>query len=260
MNCRASCNPQAKHEERICKKFSSSYNNLDDFTRGSRNISQRNYNTQQNVLDNPIISSQRSPILAQHPISNNNIDTFDSFVKQRNPMSEHNQREFQIVDRPRHLETASNPTSNPASNPTRNTIGLSMTESTILHTLRSVRSPIVNYQESRGVPRNEQVSFINLITSLCTHAYTAVITILVMLWNLVPLLDGFVYFARFAVDKLINIFETRDSKEKIMKMAIFAGEIIVILFIIFLIIGLIFMPVYLLVARIISKIWGMIVW
>ncbi|XP_072386979.1 uncharacterized protein [Diabrotica undecimpunctata] len=253
MNCRASCNPQVKHEERICKKFSSSYNNLDDFTRGSRNISQRNYNTQQNVLDNPIHNSQRNPISStQNPTSNNNINTFDSFVKQRNPNSEQHQRDFQIIDRPRHLE--------PASNPTRNTIGLNMTESAILHTLRSVRSPIVNYQESRGVPRNEQISFINLITSLCTHAYTAIITILVMLWNLVPLLDGFVYFARFAVDKLINIFETQDSKEKIMKMAIFAGEIIVILFIIFLIIGLIFMPVYLLVARIISKIWGMIVW
>lgn len=99
-----------------------------------------------------------------------------------------------------------------------------------------------------------------LITSLCTHAYTAAITILVMLWNLAPLLDGFVYFARFVVDKLIEIFETRDKKEKIMKAAVFAGEIIVILFIIFLIMGLIFMPVYVLTARIISKIWGMIAW
>ncbi|KAJ8921841.1 hypothetical protein NQ315_008473 [Exocentrus adspersus] len=130
----------------------------------------------------------------------------------------------------------------------------------ILQTLRTVREPIVDYQEGRGVPRNEAISFVTLITSLCTHAYTAAITILVMLWNLAPLLDGFVYFARFLVDKLIDIFETRDKKEKIVKAALFGGQIIVILFIIFLIMGLIFMPVYVLTARIIGKIWGMIAW
>lgn len=81
-----------------------------------------------------------------------------------------------------------------------------------------------------------------------------------MLWNLFPLLDGFVYFIRFFLDKLIDIFETEDQKEKIMKAVIFAGEIIVILFLIFLIIGLIFMPVYALTAKIISKVWSMIAW
>ncbi|XP_018563893.1 uncharacterized protein LOC108905501 [Anoplophora glabripennis] len=137
---------------------------------------------------------------------------------------------------------------------------MNLSPSYVLNSLRAVREPIVDYQEGRGVSRSESVSFLALITSLCTHAYTAAITILVMLWNLAPLLDGFVYFARFVVDKLIEIFETRDKKEKIMKAAVFAGEIIVILFIIFLIMGLIFMPVYVLTARIIGKIWGMIAW
>ncbi|KAJ8927365.1 hypothetical protein NQ314_020140 [Rhamnusium bicolor] len=137
---------------------------------------------------------------------------------------------------------------------------MKMSQTGVLYTLHTLREPIVEYQETRGVPRSEQVAFVALITSLCTQAYTAAITILVMLWNLAPLLDGFVYFARFLLDKLIDILETEDQKEKIMKAAVFAGEIIVVMFIIFLILGLIFMPVYVLTAKIISKIWGMIAW
>nr|CAH7763702.1 unnamed protein product [Callosobruchus chinensis] len=132
---------------------------------------------------------------------------------------------------------------------------LRMTQSQILGMLRTVREPIADYQENRGVSRTEQISFVTLVTSLCTHAYTAAITILVMLWNLAPLLDGFVYFARFLLDRLIDIVETEDPKDKIVKSVVFLVEIIIVLFIIFLIMGLIFMPVYVLSARIVSKVW-----
>lgn len=135
-----------------------------------------------------------------------------------------------------------------------------MSESGILFALQTVREPIVDYLEARGISRTEYVSLVSLVTSLCTTAYTAAITILVMLWNLSPLMDGIVYFVRFVLDKLIEIFETQDHKEKILKSVIFAGEVIVILFILFLIMGLIFMPVYVLTARIETKIWSMIVW
>ncbi|CAG9854802.1 unnamed protein product [Phyllotreta striolata] len=130
----------------------------------------------------------------------------------------------------------------------------------LLDTLYSVRAPIVDYQESRGVSRNEQITFISLLTSLCTHAYTAAITILVMLWNLAPLLDGFVYFTRFALDKMIDVLETDDPKEKALKAAMFTGEIIVICFLMFMIVGLIFLPVFVLISKIFSKIWTMIAW
>ncbi|KAG5875711.1 hypothetical protein JTB14_012409 [Gonioctena quinquepunctata] len=135
-----------------------------------------------------------------------------------------------------------------------------VSQSAVLRTLRSAREPIIVYQETRGVSRNENITFLTLITSLCTNAYTAAITILVMLWNLVPLLDGFVYLARFVMDRLIDIFETQEQKEKIMKATIFLGEILVIFFLIFLMMGLILIPVYVLTARIVSKIWGMIMW
>ncbi|CAH1104597.1 unnamed protein product [Psylliodes chrysocephalus] len=133
-------------------------------------------------------------------------------------------------------------------------------QKTLLNTLISVRAPIVDYQEARGVSRDEKVTFLNLMTSLCTHAYTAAITILVMLWNLAPLLDGFVYFTRFALDKMIDILETDDPKEKALKAAMFTGEIIVICFLMFMIVGLIFLPVFVLISKIFSKIWTMISW
>ncbi|KAL1491792.1 hypothetical protein ABEB36_012336 [Hypothenemus hampei] len=134
------------------------------------------------------------------------------------------------------------------------------TQSGLLYTLNMIREPVVDYQEARGVPRNEEITFLSLVTSLCTQAYTAAITILVMLWNLMPLVDGFVYFVRFVLDKVIDIVQTEDNKERAIKSAILFGELTIIIFIIFLIVGLIFMPVYVLMARLFSKIFSMIAW
>lgn len=137
---------------------------------------------------------------------------------------------------------------------------LKMSQSGILYTLHMIREPVVDYQESRGVPRNEEITFLTLVTSLCTQAYTAAITILVMLWNLMPLVDGLVYFVRFVLDKLIDIVQTEDNKDRAIKAAILFGELTIIIFIIFMIVGLIFMPVYVLMARLFSKIFSMIAW
>ncbi|XP_057670920.1 uncharacterized protein LOC130902682 [Diorhabda carinulata] len=239
MNCRAEkfVNCGAKRCKGAYGNFSSSQNNLDDYLQLNVPKKNRSPNASTNDLDDYTNQKYQTSTFktTRRTSQNGTEDQQQNFVAQ-NRGTDQIKNVFMVNQ------------------------NLKMTESAILSTLRSVRAPIVNYQETRGVSRNEQISFINLITSLCTHAYTAAITILVMLWNLAPLLDGFVYFARFTVDKLIDIFETDDPKEKIIKTAVFAGEIIIILFLIFLIIGLIFMPVYVLTARIISKIWGMIGW
>ncbi|CAH0559622.1 unnamed protein product [Brassicogethes aeneus] len=135
-----------------------------------------------------------------------------------------------------------------------------MSASGILSTLNVLREPIADYQSSRGIARNETITFMNLITSLISQAYTAGLTILVMLWNLLPLVEGFVYLIRFILDKLIDILETEEPKDKVMKTIIFCGELFLILIVIFLIVGLIFMPVYVLTAKLFGKLWGMIVW
>ncbi|XP_060524328.1 uncharacterized protein LOC132700800 isoform X2 [Cylas formicarius] len=137
---------------------------------------------------------------------------------------------------------------------------LRVSESRILYTLNMIREPVVEYQEARGIPRTEDITFVTLVTSLCSQSYTAAITILVMLWNLMPLVDGFVYFIRFLLDKLIDILQTQDTKDRAIKTAIFVGELTVIMFLIFMIVGLIFMPVYVLMVRLFSKVFSMVVW
>lgn len=86
----------------------------------------------------------------------------------------------------------------------------------------------------------------------------AAITIFVMLWNLLPLAEGLLIFVRFVLDKLIDIFETDNQKDKALKAAIFVGELIVILMIVFLIVGLIFVPVYVLTSKLFGKLIAML--
>lgn len=105
-----------------------------------------------------------------------------------------------------------------------------------------------------------EITFLTLVTSLCTQAYTAAITIMVMLWNLMPLVEGLIYFVRFLLDKAIDIVRTEDNKDRAIKSVILFGELTIIVFIVFLIFGLIFMPVYVLMARLFSKIFSMIAW
>ncbi|XP_048526513.1 uncharacterized protein LOC109540812 isoform X5 [Dendroctonus ponderosae] len=131
-------------------------------------------------------------------------------------------------------------------------------QSGLLYTLHMIREPVVDYQESSSVPRNEEITFLTLVTSFCTQAYTAAITILVMLWNLMPLVDGLIYFIRFLLDKAIDIVETEDNKDRAIKGAILFGELTIVVFIIFMIVALIFMPVYVLMARLFSKIFSIL--
>ncbi|XP_066139147.1 uncharacterized protein [Euwallacea fornicatus] len=117
----------------------------------------------------------------------------------------------------------------------------------------TARKCYIFYQESRGVPRNKEISFVTLVTSFSTQAYRAISTILVMLPNLIPLVDGIVYFIRFVLDKMIDIMQTEDHKESVIKIAILLGELIIINFIIFIILNFFFVPVSVLTAKLISK-------
>ena len=78
-----------------------------------------------------------------------------------------------------------------------------------------------------------------------------------MLYNLFPLLDGFVYLIRFILDKILEICETKDTTEKILIALLFLGEVVILFLIVMLIFGLIVMPVWALVGYIISKFIGL---
>ncbi|XP_050300011.1 uncharacterized protein LOC126738627 [Anthonomus grandis grandis] len=133
-----------------------------------------------------------------------------------------------------------------------------ISRSGILYTLHKLRDPVAEYQETRGVPRDEEITFLNLITSLCSQAYSAAITIMVMVWNLMPLVDGLVYFLRFFLDKIIDIVQTENNIDRATKIVLFFAEITVIMLLFFLIMGLIFMPVYELVVHMGRKVLSLV--
>ncbi|XP_022900533.2 uncharacterized protein [Onthophagus taurus] len=119
-----------------------------------------------------------------------------------------------------------------------------------------VREPVADYLEKHGLPKNARCSFISLLTSLIQRAYAAGVTILLMLYNLFPLLDGGVYLLRFILDKLLEICQTRDIAEKILKGILFLGELVVLTLLVMFIFGLIVMPVLSLASYILHKFIG----
>ncbi|CAH1373807.1 unnamed protein product [Tenebrio molitor] len=121
--------------------------------------------------------------------------------------------------------------------------------------LRRVRSPIANYQEPRGISRVEKYSFTDLVKALCQHAYNATLTILTMLYNLMPLLEGFMYLLRFMLDKLIDIFETPRAGDKAIKSALFVGELVILFFLLYFIISILLIPIIHFTLLFINKIF-----
>lgn len=97
-----------------------------------------------------------------------------------------------------------------------------------------------------------------LITSMFHQGYQAALTILTMLYNLIPLVDGFLCLARFVLDKLIEIAETDSKPEMILKIGMFTVEIFVILIMCLLICGLVIFPVWQLFSALLSKFWGLL--
>ncbi|XP_044259479.1 uncharacterized protein LOC123007989 [Tribolium madens] len=109
--------------------------------------------------------------------------------------------------------------------------------------LRRVRSPIAIYQEPKGISKSEQYSFIDLVKTLCQQAYMAVLVILTMFYNMLPLFEGFTCIVRFILDKLIDIFETQGTWEKSVKSLIFTGELVVLFILFYFTITLLLIPI-----------------
>lgn len=97
-------------------------------------------------------------------------------------------------------------------------------------------------------------SFVALMQALFQAIYHAVITIITMIINLFPLVDGFLHVCRFLLDKSLEICHTEGRKEKICKILLFIGEIFILSLVIMLIICMIVLPVWALVSYLMSKI------
>lgn len=121
--------------------------------------------------------------------------------------------------------------------------------------LSKVREPLASYQERSGIPRDMDHSFFGLLSALIMTAYQAIITVGNMLLNLFPLADCFLYLCRFILDKSLNICQTTDTKEKICKIVLFIGELIIITLVMMVIFCWIIIPIWQLVSYIGCKLW-----
>lgn len=128
----------------------------------------------------------------------------------------------------------------------------------LIRSLHAVREPLAEYQERNGTPRDEMFHFVPLINMLGQSAYNVTIAVLVMLYSFVPLLEGFLYCVRFILDKLIDILESGETKDKVVKGLLFLLELLVIFFVLFLIISFIVWPVFQLTWSLFGKVWHML--
>lgn len=106
-----------------------------------------------------------------------------------------------------------------------------------------VRGPVADYQAKNGVPLEQQISFVDLIRMLFVCSQAAVFTILTMLWNLYPLLDGFLYVIRFVLDKTLYVCQGETPTERSYRGVVFFGEMVILLLANLFILNLIVMPI-----------------
>ncbi|KAK4881839.1 hypothetical protein RN001_005158 [Aquatica leii] len=83
--------------------------------------------------------------------------------------------------------------------------------------LQKLRDIIADHQANKGVSKHEQFGFFKLVGTLIQNAVCAIVTIFIMFYNLLPLMEGVLYLTRFILDKAIEISESETTIEVIMK-------------------------------------------
>lgn len=96
------------------------------------------------------------------------------------------------------------------------------------------------------------------MTSIAHQTYNALLTIVTMLVNLVPLAEGFLQMLRFIIDKSIEICITPNKKDKAFKLVVFAGELVIMFFTAVIIMAIIFVPVLNLLFYAFFKLWAIV--
>ncbi|XP_045465890.1 uncharacterized protein LOC123674834 [Harmonia axyridis] len=124
--------------------------------------------------------------------------------------------------------------------------------------LQRIRQPLADYQEQKGLPREEIYSFLSLLTTLCQHSYNAFVVIFAMLYNLSPMMDSVLCILRFLLDRMIEISQTSNLHERTHKLVIFVGQLSVLSAVGFMIYTLIIYPIVNLIGAIALCTWGWI--
>lgn len=121
--------------------------------------------------------------------------------------------------------------------------------------INTIRDPIADIQEKRGISRHQRFTFVDLMSALFNHSYNSCLCIITMIMGLLPLLEGLLNLVRFILDKILEIDECKNIGEKVCKTFIFIGELFVIFVIVSLIVTIILLPVANLIQYTLYKIW-----
>ncbi|XP_076387992.1 uncharacterized protein LOC143264474 [Megachile rotundata] len=119
--------------------------------------------------------------------------------------------------------------------------------------LFDLREYLVNYQESCGVPRTEY-SFSALIQIMGQATGRSLLALLYVMLNAVPLVEVLLYVLRFILDKMINIKDSKDFRQAILRCFVFTTELLSVYVCLIFIFGFIVLPIFHMAVGIIAKI------
>lgn len=127
---------------------------------------------------------------------------------------------------------------------------------------RSVRDYVLNFredladfQETHGLPRTRDYSFLSLTLALAQETGRALYAVFIMITELFPVLAILSLILRFTLDKLLEILETEDSVVQVKKITIFIIQLIAIIIPVYITIGTIIAPLIYLVFSIFKKLF-----
>ncbi|EEB16203.1 Circumsporozoite protein precursor, putative [Pediculus humanus corporis] len=119
----------------------------------------------------------------------------------------------------------------------------------------NLREDLADFQESHGLPRSRDYSFVSLGLALIQETGRALFSLFQMFTELFPVLAIISLILRFALDKLIEIFETQETVPKIKKAVIFTLEMIAIILPLWIIVGSILVPLLSLVLSLFKRVF-----
>ncbi|KAI4487702.1 hypothetical protein M0802_011892 [Mischocyttarus mexicanus] len=119
--------------------------------------------------------------------------------------------------------------------------------------LLNIRERLANYQESKGIPRTEY-RFRNLVKVMGQTTGRSLIALFYIIVNIAPIAEIFLYILRFILDKLINIKDTNDICQIIIKYVILVIQLLSIYVCLTFIFGLIILPILYMIFHIVAKV------
>ncbi|XP_015178177.1 PREDICTED: uncharacterized protein LOC107067306 [Polistes dominula] len=119
--------------------------------------------------------------------------------------------------------------------------------------LLNIREHLANYQETTNGISRKEYPFRDLVKVMGQATGRSLIALLYIIVNIAPIAEIFLYILRFVLDKLINIKNTNNINQMIIKYAIFAIQLLSIYICLTFIFGLIIMPILYMVLHIVAK-------